>query len=222
MAFPDLPQTEVAIIEMTNVFRAENRLAPVKTNATLAQTAKAFADYLAKTGKFAHEADGRKPHDRTAAAGYTHCIVAENLALNQDSRGFETRGLARQAIDGWKASPPHRAAMLNPDVTEIGVGIAKAADAAPKYLSVQVFGRPGSLQVTFTIENRVGAPIAYRFDGKQHPVQANGGIQHTVCKSSQVVIDGVAAPLTPANGGVYRIQKNSAGKIEIETTPARR
>ena len=139
---PDLPQTEIAIVEMTNAFRKESRLGEVKPNAALTAAARAFAEYLAKTGKFAHEADGRQPAQRAEAAGYRYCLVAENLAMNLDSRGFETRALARAAVEGWKNSPGHRANMLQPTVTEIGVAVARAPDKDPKFISVQLFGRP--------------------------------------------------------------------------------
>jgi uncharacterized protein YkwD len=59
----------------------------------------------AKSGKFGHEADGRQPGQRAEAQGYRYCTVAENLALNLDSRGFETKELARKAVEGWKARP---------------------------------------------------------------------------------------------------------------------
>ena len=114
VTLPDLPQTEIAIVEMTNAFRKENKLGEVKPNTALAAAARAFADYLAKTGKFAHEADGREPAAR-AEQGYRYCLVAENLALNLDSRGFETRQLARDAVEGWKDSPGHRANLLAPE-----------------------------------------------------------------------------------------------------------
>ena len=87
---PDIPRTETAIIEMTNAFRRGEKLSPVKPNAELTTTARLFAQYLAKTGRFAHEADGRQPGDRAKASGYKFCLIAENLALNLDSRGFET------------------------------------------------------------------------------------------------------------------------------------
>ena len=64
---PDLPQTEIAIVEMTNAFRKESRLGEVKPNAALTAAARAFAEYLAKTGKFAHEADGHQPGHQRAA-----------------------------------------------------------------------------------------------------------------------------------------------------------
>src|SRR6185436_10673336 len=123
---PDLPQTEIAIVEMTNAFRKENRLGALKPNAVLAAAARAFAQYLAKSGKFAHEADGREPQQRAEAQGYRYCLVAENLAMNLDSRGFESRQLASEAIEGWKESPGHRANMLQAGVTEIGVAVVEA------------------------------------------------------------------------------------------------
>src|SRR5262249_33148072 len=99
-SLPDLPQTEIAIVELTNAFRHESRLGALKPNAALTAAARAFAEYLAKTGKFAHEADGRGPGQRAAASGYRYCQIAENLALNLDSRGFETRPLARAVVEG--------------------------------------------------------------------------------------------------------------------------
>lgn len=35
---------------------------------------------MAKTGKYGHAADGRKPAERAAAHGYEYCIVRENIA----------------------------------------------------------------------------------------------------------------------------------------------
>ena len=97
---PDLPQTETAIIEMTNAFRAEGQLGTLEPNAALTAAARAFATYLAGSGKFSHEADGREPHDRAAVQGYRYCLVAENLASHLDSRGFEARALAREVVEG--------------------------------------------------------------------------------------------------------------------------
>jgi uncharacterized protein YkwD len=99
---PDLPQAEIAIIEMTNAFRSEHELAAVKPNGALAAAARTFAAYLASTSTFAHEADGREPAARVAAAGYRYCLVAENLALNLDSRGFDSHKLAHAVVEGWK------------------------------------------------------------------------------------------------------------------------
>lgn len=216
MPFPDLPKTEVAIVEMTNAFRAENRLGGVKLNAQLNKAAKSYAAFLAQSGKFAHEADGRQPSDRTEAAGYRHCIVAENLALNQHSLGFATRDLAVRAVDGWKNSPSHRAAMLNPHVTEMGVGVAKAGDKDPKYLTVQLFGRPENLKFTFKVENRAGAPIVYGFGEKLQTVPANAWISHTACTPGAITVQGVVSSFKAADGAVFTVSRSDQGQLAVE------
>lgn len=217
MDLPDLPKTELAIIEMTNAFRAEQKLGPVKPNAKLAKAATAYAQFLARTGLFSHSADQRQPVDRTQAAGYTHCIVAENLAMNQDSHGFPTTELAQQAVTGWKNSPPHREAMLNPHVTEIGVGIAKAGDAAPKYLSVQLFGRPDSFKISFQVKNLAGQTITYAVAGKPTVLPKNTIITHTICTPDPIVFEGASGAFKAADGAVYSLSKSAPG-IKVDVT----
>ena len=178
---PDLPQTEVAIVAMTNAFRKENKLAQVTPNKELAAAARWFAEYLARTGKFAHEADGRQPQQRAAAQGYKYCMVGENLAKNLDSRGFTTDRLASETVAGWKASPPHRHTMLEPAVTEIGVAIARVPGKHPNFVSVQLFGRPESLKMEFEVRNTTGLPVTYRLAGEAHEAGPRAVVTHTTC-----------------------------------------
>jgi Cysteine-rich secretory protein family len=185
---PDIAKTELAIIELTNVFRAEQNLAPVKSNPVLTAAARAYAQFLASSGMFSHTADGRQPQDRVKAAGYTYCRTAENLALNLDSRGFVTTQLARDAVEGWKNSPGHRKNLEAPNVTEIGVGIAKSK-TEEKYLSVQLFGRPLNLQYTFKIMNEAGVPVRYHYNGEQQSVGSRMIVTHTACDPAEIAFD---------------------------------
>jgi Cysteine-rich secretory protein family len=218
-SLPDLPQTETAIVEMTNAFRRESKLGEVKPNAALTAAARAFAAYLAKTGKFAHEADGRAPAQRAEAAGYRYCLVGENLALNLDSRGFETRALARDVVDGWKSSPGHRANMLLPTVTEIGVAVARAPDNNPKFISVQLFGRPESMKVEFLIENRAGAEVSYTLGEETQELPARATVTHTSCDPDQLTFEKAAAAtarrFTPRNGDRFVVRPGTAGAIAV-------
>jgi hypothetical protein len=216
MTLPDLPNTEAAIIQQTNAFRAEQRLAAVVQNPVLTRAARAYAEFLARSGLFAHEADGKRPQERTQAAGYRHCIVAENLAMNQDSRGFETRALATQAVDGWKGSPPHRAAMLHPEVTEIGVGIAKAPQEREKYISVQLFGRPESLKYVFRIDNRADVAVRYTFSGRTHALPVRGAVEHTACTGGGVSIEGVASEFKASDGTLFRLTGGGARPLRVD------
>jgi hypothetical protein len=215
---PDLPQTEIAIIEGTNAFRKEHNLGALKPNAALTAAARAFAAYLGKTGKFAHEADGREPHERAEAQGYRHCLIAENLAFNLDSRGFESAQLARDVVEGWKRSPPHRANLLEKSATEIGVGVARATDRQPKFIAVEVLGRPASLQVNFSIDNRTGAAVQYRFGEESDWVPARASVSHESCAAGPLVIE-KAAPAAggaPPNGETFVLSPGPAGSIKVE------
>jgi uncharacterized protein YkwD len=217
MELPDLPKTEVAIIEMTNAFRAEQKLGAVKPNAALSRAAKSYAQFLAKSGLFSHTADNRQHADRTKEAGYKHCIVAENLAMNQDSRGFATGALAQQAVTGWKNSPPHRAAMLHPHFTDIGVGIVKAADAAPKYLSVQLFGRPESLTYSFQVKNLAGQTVSYELAKDAIDLPKNTVMKHTICTPETLSVKGVTGTFQPTDGAVFSVSKLTSGGLKVET-----
>ena len=216
---PDLPQTEAAIVDMTNSFRKASTLQEVKPNAVLAAAARAFAEYLARTGKFAHEADGRKPEDRAEAQGYRYCLVAENLAWNLDSRGFESRQLAHEVVEGWKTSPGHRANLLLSGATEIGVAVVRVPDKNPKFLSVQMFGRPDSLKVTFSIQNQSSKAVYYGLGGETDLLNPRETVTHTDCDSSQLSIDkagGGRAQFNPRNGDRFVIQRNPAGGVEVK------
>ena len=224
---PDLPKTEIAIIAETNAFRRSEKLGEVKANAELTKAARAFAEYLATSGKFAHEADGRQPSDRVKAAGYKFCSVAENLAMFLDSRGFTTERLATVTVEGWKNSPGHRRNMVAPHVTEIGVGVARAPDKNPKFLSVQLFGRPERLKYQFKIENRAGASVAYSLHGHSHSIDPRVVVTHTECNPAEITFERAGNWLTgiklesrfeAKDGAVYSVVKEADGRIRVDVS----
>ena len=220
MDLPDLPKSEVQIIEETNAFRRNHGLEALAQNPALRTAAQAFARYLAMSGSFSHEADGRKPAERALAAGYRYCIVAENLALNQRSDGFTTNQLATEALQGWMASPSHRAAMLHAHVTDIGVGIARAPDRAPKFISVQMFGRPDSLRYAFVVRNESKSEVSYLIDSARHRAPAASQVTHTTCVPTAVTFElkwgqpGLTFDAGP--GHRYMIAADGDGKLKVQ------
>ncbi len=222
---PDILRTEAAIVEMTNAFRRSEGLGDVTPNRELNATARLYAEYLAKSGRFAHEADGRKPADRAKASGYKFCTIAENLALNLDSRGFKSEALAGQALEGWKKSPGHRENMVQPHVTEIGVGVARAPDANPKFISVQLFGRPESYKFQFRIENRSGVSVTYAALGKSHTLDPRVIATHTACEPGDIVFQRsgnwltgskIASQFKARDGSLYVLTTGTGGHINID------
>jgi len=222
---PDLPKTEAAIVERTNAFRKAEGLPPLARNLALEHAAKQFAKYLAKSGRFAHEADGRSPADRAKEAGYWYCTVAENLALNLDSRGFTVDKLADETIDGWKKSPGHRRNMVLPHVTEIGVGIAQAMGPDPKYLTVQLFGRPQHLGYEFRVRNASAQAVSYNFGGKAHKIEPRVTATHKACDPGPIQFTGagswvggsrIDASFEAADKALYEVTGRADGKVQVE------
>jgi hypothetical protein len=221
---PDIPKAEAAIVELANAFRSSAQLQAVKSDPALTRAARDFARFLAASTIFSHEADGRRPADRIKAAGYQACSTAENLAWMSDSRGFETRILATRMVEGWKGSPPHRKNLELPHVTETGVAIAKVR-GQDKYMAVQLFGRPASLQYRFQIENLAGRPVDYAAFGKSLKIEPDTMVQHMVCEPGEVTFQLAPGGLfsKPAtsrfatkDGYVFRLTRSSAGDIGVE------
>jgi len=183
---PDLPAVEIAIVEMTNAFRQSHKFSALRRNPLLDKVARNYAQYLARSGKFSHSADGRQVADRARDGGYRYCWVGENLASRLDSRGFQTRQLALSSIEGWKNSPGHRRNMLQGLATEIGVGVARAP-GQHKYLSVQVLGRPEALRFSFKVRNETAHALRYTYRGKAQNLPPSMVIKHTVCEPGALV-----------------------------------
>lgn len=222
-ALPDLPAVEAAVIEMTNAFRVRQKLQDVQPNAQLTQAARAYAAYLAKSNAFSHTADGREAGDRVTSIGYQWCQVGENLALNLDSRGFASRDLAKKSIEGWINSPGHRETMLAPYATEIGVGVARAQDKDPKFISVQLFARPKSMQYEFQISNSSKETVTYSFNGETHQVAPSFAITHTACNPSPLTFDKagskpVQARFEASDGVVYTLKPDKAKGLKVDVT----
>ena len=207
-AAPDLAQAERHIVEQTNRFRREEGAAAVRPNRLLEQAARGFAQFMAHSGQYGHQADGREPVQRTRAAGYDECLVAENIAFQYSSAGFETLELAEGFFEGWRQSPGHRRNMLDGDATETAVAMARSAQG--RYYAVQLFGRPASQRVRFAIANRAPQAVRYELDGKPFDLPPRATRTHEQCGQSElrVQLPG-AAPrvLQPAAGDQLRVEQ---------------
>ncbi len=185
---PDLPAVSAAIVEITNAKRAEVKLGRVTVSPQLTAAAKAYAEVLARTNVFSHEADGTTMSARIEKSGYDACTVAENLAMHQSSRGFASRELAVSAMEGWLNSPGHARNIMTPEVTEIGVAIARSLDKDPKFLLVQLFGRPQSLSFEFQVSNPTAQPVTIMFAGKTRDIAPKMALTLSSCQSGPLVI----------------------------------
>lgn len=227
---PDYAQVETIVVEMTNAFRRENKLGTVRINAKLSAAARKYAALLAKTQEFSHTAGGTSAGDRIKGAGYEFCGYGENLAMAADSRGFASRPLAASAVTGWINSPGHRANLLAPNVTEVGIGVALVPYKYPKYVTVQVFGQPLADAVEFQISNTLKEAVSYTFAGKKNKIEPSYAITHTSCSAGDIVFEtggGIFSKSATTRQAVktnqvYVLKPDGSGGLKVETAPRRK
>lgn len=128
-------ELEAAVLALTNQERQRAGLAPLRLNPRLQNAARHHAANMARLNRLAHtlaEADLPDLAGRLSRYGYSYLLAGENVAWNYAS--------ASAVMAAWMGSPAHRANILNPTFTEIGVAVASNARGEP-YLC-QVFGAP--------------------------------------------------------------------------------
>ena len=204
----DTAEAARLVAALTNTFRRQKNLSLTGPAPQLASSAGYFADYMARTGKVSHSADGSEPAARAKRFGYEYCTVAENIAYIFNSKGIDTAELARRLFQGWKNSPGHRENMVNPNVTETAVAIAHNP-RTDYYYAVQLFGRPKSQMVEFKVANRTGDSVEYTLDGHTFQLPTRTTSRHQVCKRPVVEFRGKT--LQPTNGQQLVIVNDQTG-----------
>ena len=129
---PDgLAGTAAAVIDLTNRERTRHGLPPLSADPPLTTAAQAHSADMVARSFYAHTApDGSEPWDRAAAAGSTRRSIGENIACGQRSPA--------EVVEGWMNSPGHRANILKPGFTHIGIGFAGGGRAGTYW--TQLFG----------------------------------------------------------------------------------
>jgi uncharacterized protein YkwD len=198
------------VIEQTNKFRRSQGAAPTAPNGELERAARSFAEFMARTDRYGHEADGKQPPDRAKAHGYDYCMVSENIANQFHSAGFRTRDLAQRLVQGWELSPGHRRNMLDPDATETGVAIARSPKTG-RYYAVQMFGRPNSSRIEFRIANRSASAVRYELAGEWFHLPPRMTRTHGQCRIETLTMrlpgDQEPTSVQPANGERYAVER---------------
>src|SRR4051812_38326128 len=135
---PTLSPALQQVVDLTNRHRAEHGLAPVTVDGRLVASARRMSHDMAAhdtilPGPGAHlGSDGSDPGQRIATAGYAWRSWAENIASGYTD--------ASSVVAGWWKSAGHRANMLDPAVTQIGLAVAWSATGVAYW--TQDYGRP--------------------------------------------------------------------------------
>jgi len=107
---------ELEVFKSVNVERAKYGLKPLIWDENVAAVARSHSIDMSLKGYFSHiSPNGVGPGDRLKNAGITKIQrMGENIALC---------GSASRAMSLWMGSPGHRANILNPNYTHLGVGV---------------------------------------------------------------------------------------------------
>jgi uncharacterized protein YkwD len=185
---PDLKSVARGLVDQTNAFREDEKRPRVAVNPKLAAAARDFADYMAKTNRYGHTADGNNPGDRANKHEYEFSLISENIAYAFNSAGFTVETLDKQFMEGWKHSPGHRENMLDPDVTETGMAVARS-EKTGYYYAVQLFARPESKNVRVEIANKSETTISYRLAGREFELPPLYSRHHEQGRPADLIVE---------------------------------
>lgn len=113
-----MSQSERSLLSVVNEVRAGHGLRPLRVDGALTRAARSYSATMIRTDVFTHGSMGA----RLAAHGARGPLFGENLAW-----GVGTRASARSVVRSWMASPGHRANLLRPGWTRIGIGALRGS-----------------------------------------------------------------------------------------------
>lgn len=124
------------VLRLVNSERSSRGLTTLAIDDTLRLQAAKYACEMINDDFFAHvnPVTGSTLEDRAKEFGYEYSIIGENLAAGQTS--------AIQVVQDWMNSEGHRANILRPEFTEIGIAVRLGGDFGIYW--VQEFGRPSA------------------------------------------------------------------------------
>ena len=110
-----LTAAEETAVALVNADRTAAGLKPLKVNPALIALARAHADDMLARDYVSHVSpDGESPFDRMRRYGVDYTAAGENLAMH---------GSVAAAHELLMASEGHRKNILDPDFTEVGIGV---------------------------------------------------------------------------------------------------
>ena len=148
------------VLELTNSEREKAGLTPLMLSGELTDAALTYSQVLATSGCFQHTC-GPVPNfaDRIGQSGYSGwTALGENIAAGYPS--------AEAVVAGWMSSPGHRANILSPKYTEIGIGLVTGGDGKFGTYWTEEFGaRPGGVPDQAPQADLIAAYDAVSADG---------------------------------------------------------
>jgi len=133
LAAPNAEVDATAAQSMISGYRQNNGLGPVAVDPALMRLASEQSRAMAQRDKLDHNA-ARSFTDRITSAGFPAKAAVENVGA-----GYHTLA---EAFSGWRDSPPHRANMLKPGVTRMGIAAVYAPNSKYKVFWTLIMAAP--------------------------------------------------------------------------------
>jgi uncharacterized protein YkwD len=108
-----LSSSEVSLLQTMNSLRTSHGLAPLRVDVRLLRAARGHSSDMLNRQYFAHGSVA----GRAVAQGARGPLFGEDLA-------WGTSVTAQWVVNKWLASPAHRAVMLRPGFSRVGIGIS--------------------------------------------------------------------------------------------------
>lgn len=132
-SYQDTRAFEREVIRLVNVERAKVGLKPLSENVKLSKVARIKSQDMINKKYFSHYSPTYgSPFDMMKKFGIRFTAAGENIAMGQKT--------PMEVMNAWMNSAGHRRNILNPNFTQIGVGVAK--DSKGRLYWTQMFIRP--------------------------------------------------------------------------------
>lgn len=140
-----LSSLQTLFLDLVNASRAQAGLKPLAFDAELVDAAGKHSDWMIAQDVFSHTgAGGSSAAGRVTAAGYGWTAMGENIAyIGGAEAAVLDEADVRRLHTNLMNSAPHRANLLNPGFTEIGIGLSQGDfQGYPAVMVTQDFGTP--------------------------------------------------------------------------------
>ena len=192
------------VASLTNDARVSNNRVPLSVSMLLTKAAQNKADDMVSKGYFSHAGpDGAMPWVWIDGVGYQYEYAGENLAVNFID--------SDKLVEAWLASPEHRANILKPSYTEIGIGMATGTyQGREAVFVVQFFALPASKNVVFaradTISPSISPPIATTAAVQSQEISTSSSTA-----TAKALVLGASTQVVDSHKGILRLFDNVRG-----------
>ena len=206
LAISHLDEVEETILALTNDIRRRNGLGLLQRDVGLRDVARGHSDDMIQRHFFEHtNPDG---HDSAWRISTAHRRLIGGTGENiwryattleyDDGKQFATpitlsaRQISEKAMDGWMNSPGHRANILRPQFTHLGVGmslIKGETTITQNFAAARAYLKSG-------LPDRVKQGASVDMGSEPYPVSAPGAALYDFFKEKKGEIEGEPFPLS--------------------------